>query len=378
MGKAIYMPVTPSLVRWARTEAGWGIEELAERLEIPLELLAAWESGDAQPNTTQLKRLAGALRRPTAVFFLPEAPASDAVTPMFRAALGATANREPTADERDAIRTAQRLQRVTAWIGQRSTTPPVTLPDAREMSPTAAADQARERVGWTVDEQWQTRDARHHALALRDVLQAAGILVLNLPLGERGARGFAMWHEDAPLICINTELVQVARVFTTIHELGHLVRRDTSITTGFRTTSEERWCEQFAASFLLPEDAVKEAMRGLAIDEAQRFEDVERLALRFRVSLRAAAVRLIHLRLAPQRLYGEVDAIAEYRGKRKGGGGGPRRPLKRLREYGRLYTARLEEAQERGLLSRYDVLTYLDVSDSEWEEVRSLARVGAT
>jgi Zn-dependent peptidase ImmA (M78 family)/transcriptional regulator with XRE-family HTH domain len=373
------MPVNPSLVMWARTEAGWDVETLAGRLEVDPEVLLAWETGAAQPNTTQLKDLANALRRPTSVFFLPEPPELDSVTPKFRAALGATAKRELNAEERTAIRAAQKLQRVTGWIAKHTGDAPIRLPDARAMSPSTAADETRKRLSWSIDQQWGTEDPRHHALALRDVLQAAGILVLHLPLGERGAAGFAMWHPDAPLICISTELSQVARVFTTVHELGHVARGDTSITTGFRATADERWCEEFAASFLLPADAVQQVLTELMIPEPRSVEDVRKVASRFRVSLRAVAVRLIHLGLAPQRLYRDVDVVAEFRRRRRGGGGGgPRRPLKRLREYGQLYTTRLDEAHRAGLLSRYDVLTYLDVSDSEWDEVQSLAEAGAT
>jgi transcriptional regulator with XRE-family HTH domain len=143
-------------VTWARTEAGWDLVALAERLGVEPELLASWESGDAKPTKTQFDDLVRVLRRPTSVFFLPTPPEHQSVTPMFRAALGATAQREPTQEERDAIRTAQRLQRVTGWISEQAANGAVNLPDARGMSPSTAAERTRGILEWDVDQQTRT------------------------------------------------------------------------------------------------------------------------------------------------------------------------------------------------------------------------------
>jgi Zn-dependent peptidase ImmA (M78 family) len=96
----------------------------------------------------------------------------------------------------------------------------------------------------------------------------------------------------------------------------------------------ERWCEQFAAAFLLPSDDVRERYRregGKPI-----ITSVKALAAAFNVSLRAVAWRLIDLDLAPSHLYGQVEEMARVPSRsRRRGASGETRPEKRFREYGR-------------------------------------------
>ena len=87
---------------------------------------------------------------------------------------------------------------------------------------------------------------------VRARLEDRGVLALQLSIGEDGCRGFSFHDDLKPLIAVNTAYTAPARLFSYLHEVGHLMRQSDAICIGYAQTAAERWCERFAASFLLP------------------------------------------------------------------------------------------------------------------------------
>ena len=72
-------PVTPDVLKWAIDESGLSLHELAERLKIESAHITAWMAGTDKPTRGQLTRLAEKLKRPRAMFFLPDAPVANSL-----------------------------------------------------------------------------------------------------------------------------------------------------------------------------------------------------------------------------------------------------------------------------------------------------------
>jgi Zn-dependent peptidase ImmA (M78 family) len=105
-------------------------------------------------------------------------------------------------------------------------------------------------------------------------------------------------------------------------------------------------------------------------------DQVAKIAKRFKVSLRATALRLERIGRAAPGLYSRVDADADF----KGGGGFSKdnaAPGVRLREWGTGYAELLLDAERRGLLRRTDLLEYFNLSNRELSDLRSRVEVGA-
>ena len=49
--------VNGSMLEWARVEAGYALEQVAEKLRQSVEKLRAWESGEAQPSLILIQEL---------------------------------------------------------------------------------------------------------------------------------------------------------------------------------------------------------------------------------------------------------------------------------------------------------------------------------
>jgi len=169
-----------------------------------------------------------------------------------------------------------------------------------------------------------------------------------------------------------------ARVFSYMHEYAHLARGSGSICARVPDSQLERRCESFAGAFLMPrapfEGFVDEAFgEGASVSS---IDQVRRIAHRFKVSLRATALRLERLNRAVESLYDLVDAEADF----KGPGGFSRdnsAPGVRLREWGSGYAEVLLDAERRGLLGRTDVLEYLNLSNGQLNELRTRVEAGA-
>jgi Zn-dependent peptidase ImmA (M78 family)/DNA-binding XRE family transcriptional regulator len=377
MAQVKQMPVNPAMVRWAREEAGLTVEELADTVGVTAVVAAGWESGKAEPNKGQFLKLARAVGRTPSVLFLAEPPAKSSVAPRFRAKTREQANRPLSTRERDALRTAQRLARITGWVVREGGGKPVELPYYKDFNTIDEVAKATATVlSWSVQEQRSARDPREAFNRLRVSIEEHGILVLQLNL-ERLSEGFALWDEWAPAICINAEQIPKKRLYTLAHELGHLVRRDTALTLD-QHDADERWCEEFAAAFLMPRESVRHLFAvNPALGKLDEMALVNHVSGHFRVSLRSAALRLIELGFAERALYGRIDRAAEWTPKKSTPGGlgkQGRRPQRRLREYGRAFANSLTDAEARGLLTRHDVRQYLGVSDSDLTEVRELIR----
>lgn len=120
------VPITGSVLGWAREEAGLSRLDLAERVARPVGDIEAWEAGAGRPTKGQFTKLVEALKRPSAVFFLPEPPASASMPTALRRAPGLGGHRIGP-EEALQIRWARRLQEITSWVLEDSGREPAAL-----------------------------------------------------------------------------------------------------------------------------------------------------------------------------------------------------------------------------------------------------------
>ncbi|MFS0700032.1 ImmA/IrrE family metallo-endopeptidase [Cellulomonas sp. 179-A 4D5 NHS] len=367
-------PVTPDVVRWAITEDGRTREALADALHVSIHELDAWLMGNSSPSRGQVSDLARVLRRPRALFFLPAAPEQATTPPAFR---------HPPGDTRDvgtrtlrAYRRARRVQQAVAWARGGHT---IDMPMASKSAPPErAAAQIRAWLGVSNEDQSGWGDDRAALAAWRAALEERDVLVFSLEIGEDEVRGFSSWDAVAPMLAVNVSSVTpAARIFTLGHELAHLVLRsdaaciDQPPTNGSATRrmdDAERWCEEFAAALLMPRDAVASVARERRFASPAGIAEVKALMSAFRVSARAAALRLIDLGLAERSLYGAV--ITQFAPKKKEPAKTtnfrrPSRSTSRIREYGGRTLATVLSS-----IPETDAMSVLRV---DWDDVRKLA-----
>ena len=372
-----YVPVNAEVVRWAVEESGLLPEDVSGRVGVDVVVLRDWMDGVSRPSQGEFTRLFKALKRPSALFFAPRAPEPLGI-PALRGSPGQT-DRALSERERLWIRRSRRLQKMMSFLfqqqGRRADLPRIGRDEDAEM----AGPRVRRWLGVSVDLQTSWDASVDPWRWWRTRLEGRGLLVFALQLGPEGIRGFSFSDEVAPVICVNTAYNRGARIFTAFHELGHLTLRSESVCVDLvgEIANEERWCEQFAASVLLPREAVLRF-----VDEVPAEEDgfvlAKKVAAKFKVSIRAAAVRLIRLEIAPWSLYALVDEKARIWDRDKGFARG--RPTyriqRRIDEYGGGVVDELIRGADQGLLNLRDLTDYLRVDTTEVDEIAQLVDVG--
>jgi Zn-dependent peptidase ImmA (M78 family) len=363
------VPATPSVIAWAIQESGFSLRALATLLDVPQGEIEGWTKGK-HPELAKLQALAAALKRPFSAFLLPHPPASSIPSVKFRSSTAATA-RELNPEERRSIREAARLQQVISWLTRELEIPGPEVPFASTKSDIDDMAQAiRARLNVSLETQLSWSSATEALRAWREAVERLGVLVLMLPMGEESCRGFSIWDDAAPLIAINTAWLPEARVFTLFHELAHLATRTNSAcaedaaprsTAGDRI---ERWCERVAAAVLVPADGLSKVLSKISKDATTWTADLSaatQIASTFRVSRRAAALRLIESERATWGLFKSIPPHTDRLSRRGGGRGRTRAEIRRQR-YGERTMALFREALTRDVLGPADVIDYLDVS----------------
>jgi Zn-dependent peptidase ImmA (M78 family) len=143
-------------------------------------------------------------------------------------------------------------------------------------------------------------------------------------MGEDDSRGLSLFFNRFPAIVIDqAEKHYGARNFTLFHEFCHLLVRQTGISDFNPRNGVERFCNRFAASFLMPPEAVRAVfelpLRGRIEPSVTR---LDYSAKKLCVTISQMALRLEELEIAPSVYYNRIaESLRKPAAERVGGGG---------------------------------------------------------
>jgi len=156
--------VEPAILTWARSTAGFSVEEAAHSVQTKPEKVAAWEKGEASPSMSQLRRMAAAYKRLLSDFYLSEPPREEPLPHDFRRMPGEVALRYSRA-LRYQLRLARQRRELALELAAELDAELPDSPSAPErlhadLDPEEAGAKIRRLLGLTFPEQRRWRDAR--------------------------------------------------------------------------------------------------------------------------------------------------------------------------------------------------------------------------
>lgn len=372
--------VNPTILVWARQRLGLTPDQVAQAAEklkkryfepFTQEELILWEQGSKEPSLAQLETLAEIYVCPVGYFFLQTPP--EEKLPLQLRGLRVEKESELSPEARAALRRFYQLAKWTVWLmemtGER------VFPRIQP-APTAPEDLAR---SWRMRLKWNptTReslgyDPEKAFFYLRREIEELGIFCFALPLPSAEVRGAALWLEGFPFILINSNDAQsyTGRLFTLLHEFGHILTQQEGIVCDFIGQNEgreaERIANRFAAEFLLPSEDFASYLREKGYYQfRENWSDarIDELRKEFVVSRDVVVIHLEKVGLAPK---GSYERLRERWNRKKGFGRSKRKGIKSsppiLRRYGYTFLRLLQRSLNHGNFPWSDAADWLRIS----------------
>ena len=361
--------IQPSVLRWARESQGYTLDDVALHLKRDIGEVAAWESGAAAPTYAQLEALAYTLyKRPLAVFFLPSPPPERKVQQEFRTLPDFELD-QLAADTRYQVRLAHAHQISLRELNDGANPAAhkvfkdIRLSEGAGVQ--AAAESVRQYFGVSLATQtgWGTSD---EALkAWRNVVEASGVFVFKHSFKQKAISGFCLADDEFPVIYLNNSTAKTRQIFSLFHELAHLLLRVNSISKfevshvdqlPAKEQRIERFCNAFAAEFLMPSADFSAQLASLSQANDQA---IQALARRYLVSREVVLRRFLDQSVVTQAYY--EAKVEQWAGETENGGTGGNYYATQSAYLGERYLQLVFSKHYQGRLSLEQVADYLGV-----------------
>ena len=156
----------------------------------------------------------------------------------------------------------------------------------------------REFYSIEISDQYKCSSPRQLYLYIREKVEHKGVFVqcfTDVPIEL--VRGFSIFEETLPIIGINDVDRPPAKTFSLIHELVHLLKRESSICNimynAISLQKEEVFCNAVAGELLVPREALRTILNNENYQKPYSLEVISTIAKKFSVSREVIIRRLL-------------------------------------------------------------------------------------
>lgn len=395
MSKNLYVHIRPEVLKWAReslhldqnTAVEYFDKKSRKKFSLDLKTIQRYETEPSEIRLTLLKEFAKLYKRPLAVFFMDSPPKERRLPKDFRT-LSTETNEELSSKVMFVIRKIERTQLITQELSKELGITYAFKLHKYPLSsdPNDLARELRKKVNLSRDLQRQLKSSGDFFRWLRNRLEAMGVLIIKESFPMEDARAFSIVDEEPFTIVINGRdggVSYAPKLFSMMHEFAHILIREGAICNDFFRTSGrvERFCNQFAASFLVPPDFFNDELHNIITkfhqDEVEEY--LEKLQKIFRVSKPVLLLRFLEVDLIDSKFYESkiVQWEEEYTRKLKEGKSftvHASLPQRVVGNFGKSFTRLILNAQHTEKITIDSAAEYLDISAKYLPELDFLIR----
>ena len=277
-----------------------------------------------------------------------------------------------------AIRTARRLQSISKELlnNLNLTTKANIIHTQISENPEIVAIRERDSSGINIEEQKQWKNASHAFKIWRKMIEAKNIMVFQVSMPIEDIRGFTLTDNEPFVIIVNSSDLIEARIFTLFHDYGHILLKksgvclvDPHIINEGSDAKIEKWCNEFAAAFLLPEDQAKKYFSNRSESELLDFKTLNRFSRSYKISKSAILLSMLKKNFITQNSYKNlVDTMKSIKKKKKGGK--PETQIEKcMREKGKNFISLVNSNIDKGFITYNDALDYLSIKLKNFKEL---------
>ena len=266
MGKVQHAYINSKILKWAREETPFSIEDVSIRLKnIDIETIKKWENGEEPISITNAKKLANLYDVPFASFYLSDIPEKQPNNYIDRRTLSDYMDKEISYELWKEIRYLNSCRENALELLNNDE----NISKIPRLNSRVNIDEIAQvrRKDFNIDTPFKNKTQYKNKpfTFYREKLEKYGILILqinNVPVRE--IRGLSLSYDILPIIGINKTDTERAKVFTLFHELAHIVRRTSalcSVKFDERSDNEEKTCDKIASEVLVPKSTMLNIMK---------------------------------------------------------------------------------------------------------------------
>ena len=380
--KSPIVDIELSVLKWLIDSSGWSNDEIAKRLNTSTRNIQKIIEGKKKPTFRQLQELSGIFKRPIAAFLLSKPKAEKPKPKDYRL----LPDKVDKFDKKTllVLRKTRRLQELSRELSRNIKYETKTKLEKAKVidNPEKIAEKYRNIFELTLEKQRKFKTAYELFHYLRDVLEDMNIYVFQFSMSVEDARGFVFVDDSPNVIVVNTKDNIEARLFSLMHEFGHILLGESVIDLpDVASSSKDRielWCNIFSASFLLPKPVANDIFIENKAILTQR-KTLNYLSRKYKVSKAMLLLSMTKLDFIQKKDYENIlnqfkpDLKKEKEKAAKGGGGVPS-DRKALAEMGNKFISLVANNYDREFITYTDALNYLSIKSKNFDKVLAKAK----
>ncbi len=256
------------ILKGLREKRSIPLEVIPDKLGITIQEYQKYETEDVEVDLPFADRISSLFKRNWSIFLLDELPKDTFIKQDNRT----IENQTPTLHDKtiDAIEDANYIFQFAQGLSTHNGLQIPKLDDIKDLSPEELGARFRVNSKITIEDQFNFKNYSEAFKKWKLFVENLGIFVSQYPLNiEDKIRAFSISDHDRAVIVLNSLDSQVGRIFSLLHELCHILRRNSGICDLHYSMSSdtEVFCNKFAASFLVPNDVIKNYVKSNGIDK---------------------------------------------------------------------------------------------------------------
>lgn len=267
MGNKNYAYINCKMLKLARERTPIKIEEIPLRMnEFSSEQIENWENGIEYPSVNQAKKLCNLYDIPFAALYLSKLPNVDNTTYIDRRTYMDNLEGDVSYElwkEINRLKSCRECAIELLYLEEYRNVFKDIKPD---FSTNDISIKIREIFNIETPFKNKTAYSNNAFNYFRNKIESRGVMVLQIEnISIKEIRGISLNYDILPIIAVNKNDSDRAKVFTLFHEIAHLVRRTSNlclIDFNEREDKEEKICNNLAANILIPEITLDSIING--------------------------------------------------------------------------------------------------------------------
>ena len=299
--------INPDIMKWAIDNSGFDIGDIANELKVTDKTVNDWKTKNQEINIKKLEDLAVYIKRPLAVFFLKTPPQESKLVDYRKLSRQQTVKLSPKSII--SIRRARYLQSRALELMELQRINPEPSIDKKitiNTSPEIIAEHERKKLGFESQNAMPKiakRSIWDFYNTLKNTIESFNIFVFQDSIAINEMRGLTL-DKFPRIILINSRDSIHARIFSLLHEYGHILLRKDGMCVpqeAYMHNSDkslqqiEKWCNVFAASILMPRQEFLSKYHKLRENELEIKEIINKLSGKFHASEQTTTIRMYNL-----------------------------------------------------------------------------------